>query len=153
MVASERRYKEEIELLKAKVVQQKKEFDRKREHLKEDMLRRQKQVLDDNKQLQNSLASKKEETEVCVYYYMYIINILTLLFKALMSEVEVTGQAYEDVQEQNKRLLEQLKEKEDANIKLMSERIRFNSIQQLLNEEKELVATHLTSVKQEVIAN
>ena len=64
MVASERRYKEEIELLKAKVVQQKKEFDRKREHLKEDMLRRQKQVLDDNKQLQNNLASKKEETEV-----------------------------------------------------------------------------------------
>lgn len=70
-----------------------------------------------------------------------------------MSEVEVTGQAYEDVQEQNKRLLEQLKEKEDANIKLMSERIRFNSIQQLLTEEKELVATHLTSVKQEVITN
>lgn len=70
-----------------------------------------------------------------------------------MSEVEVTGQAYEDVQEQNKRLLEQLKEKEDANIKLMSERIKFNSIQQLLNEEKELVAAHLTSVKQEVITN
>ena len=65
VVASERRYKEEIELLKAKVVQQKKEFDRKREHLKEDMLRRQKQVLDDNKQLQNNLASKKEEAEVC----------------------------------------------------------------------------------------
>ena len=70
-----------------------------------------------------------------------------------MSEVEVTGQAYEDVQEQNKRLLEQLKEKEDTNIKLMSERIKFNSIQQLLNEEKELVVAHLTSVKQEVITN
>jgi len=67
-----------------------------------------------------------------------------------MSEVEVTGQAYEDVQEQNKRLLEQLKEKEDANIKLMSERIKFNSIQQLLTEEKDLVASHLSSVKQEV---
>ena len=67
-----------------------------------------------------------------------------------MSEVEVTGQAYEDVQEQNKRLLEQLKEKEDANIKLMSERIKFNSIQQLLTEEKDLVAAHLSSVKQEV---
>jgi len=63
-VASERRYKEEIELLKAKVVQQKKEFDRKREHLRDDMSRKQKQVLDDNKQLQNSLSSKKEEIEV-----------------------------------------------------------------------------------------
>ena len=153
MVASERRYKEEIELLKAKVVQQKKEFDRKKEHLKEDMLRRQKQVLDDNKQLQNSLANKKEETEVRKVYVFRILTLLYMYIKALMSEVEVTGQAYEDVQEQNKRLLEQLKEKEDANIKLMSERIRFNSIQQLLSEEKELVATHLTSVKQEVITN
>ena len=62
----------------------------------------------------------------------------------------MTGQAYEDVQEQNKRLLEQLKEKEDANIKLMSERIKFNSIQQLLTEEKDLVAARLSSVKQEV---
>jgi len=70
-----------------------------------------------------------------------------------MSEVEVTGQAYEDVQEQNKRLLEQLKEKEDANIKLMSERIKFNSIQQLLTEEKDLMSSHLTSLKQEVITN
>ena len=65
----------------------------------------------------------------------------------------MTGQAYEDVQEQNKRLLEQLKEKEDANIKLMSERIKFNSIQQLLTEEKDLVASHLSSVKQEVSTN
>ena len=65
----------------------------------------------------------------------------------------MTGQAYEDVQEQNKRLLEQLKEKEDANIKLMSERIKFNSIQQLLTEEKDLVAAHLGSVKQEVSSN
>jgi len=48
VVASERRYKEEIELLKAKVIQQKKEFDRKREHLRDDMSRKQKQLLDDN---------------------------------------------------------------------------------------------------------
>ena len=57
------------------MVQQKKEFDRKKEHLKEDMLRRQKQVLDDNKQLQNSLASKKEETEVCP-----LLNIVCTLY-------------------------------------------------------------------------
>lgn len=78
MVASERRYKEEIELLKAKVVQQKREFDRKKEHLKEDMSRRQKQVLDDNKQLQNSLASKKEEVEV-LHHVMQSIKGLPLL--------------------------------------------------------------------------
>lgn len=35
--------------------------------------------------------------------------------------MEVTGQAFEDMQEQNMRLLQQLKEKDDANFKLMSE--------------------------------
>ena len=35
--------------------------------------------------------------------------------------MEVTGQAFEEMQEQNTRLLQQLKEKDDANFKLMSE--------------------------------
>ena len=35
--------------------------------------------------------------------------------------MEVTGQAFEDMQEQNIRLLQQLREKDDANFKLMSE--------------------------------
>lgn len=49
---------------------------------------------------------------------------LTVYFKdeeALLSEMEVTGQAFEDMQEQNIRLLQQLREKDDANFKLMSE--------------------------------
>lgn len=35
--------------------------------------------------------------------------------------MDVTGQAFEDMQEQNIRLLQQLREKDDANFKLMSE--------------------------------
>ena len=35
--------------------------------------------------------------------------------------MDVTGQAFEDMQEQNMRLLQQLREKDDANFKLMSE--------------------------------
>ena len=52
-----------------------------------------------------------------------------LLFQeeeALLSEMEVTGQAFEDMQEQNIRLLQQLREKDDANFKLMSEVSFFN---------------------------
>lgn len=46
--------------------------------------------------------------------------------EAMLSEMEVTGQAFEDMQEQNVRLLQQLREKDDANFKLMSEvRIRY----------------------------
>ncbi len=39
----------------------------------------------------------------------------------MLNEMEVTGQAFEDMQEQNLRLLQQLREKDDANFKLMSE--------------------------------
>lgn len=39
--------------------------------------------------------------------------------------MEVTGQAYEEKQEQNIRLVQQLKEKDDANFKLMSEVVFF----------------------------
>ena len=35
--------------------------------------------------------------------------------------MEFTGQAFEEMQEQNVRLLQQLREKDDANLKLMSE--------------------------------
>lgn len=44
--------------------------------------------------------------------------------EALLNEMEVTGQAFEDMQEQNIRLLQQLREKDDANFKLMSEVIK-----------------------------
>ena len=40
---------------------------------------------------------------------------------ALLAEMEFTGQAFEEMQEQNVRLLQQLREKDDANLKLMSE--------------------------------
>ena len=39
----------------------------------------------------------------------------------MLNDLEVTGQAFEDMQEQNLRLLQQLREKDDANFKLMSE--------------------------------
>ena len=47
---------------------------------------------------------------------------------ALGEDVELLGTAFEDLQEQNMRLQQQLKEKDDANFKLMSERIKVNSI-------------------------
>ena len=63
---------------------------------------------------------------------------------------QVTGQALEDMQEQNSRLIQQLREKDDANFKLMSERIKSNQIARLAREEKEMyiqqVATLTTQV-------
>ncbi|MEQ2178624.1 E3 ubiquitin-protein ligase BRE1A [Goodea atripinnis] len=66
---------------------------------------------------------------------------------ALLSEMDVTGQAFEDMQEQNIRLMQQLREKDDANFKLMSERIKSNQIHKLLKEEKEELADQLLTLK------
>ncbi|KAL1494303.1 hypothetical protein ABEB36_009923 [Hypothenemus hampei] len=59
--------------------------------------------------------------------------------EALLNEMEVTGQAFEDMQEQNSRLIQQLREKDDANFKLMSERIKSNQLHKLAREEKDVL--------------
>ena len=41
--------------------------------------------------------------------------------EALLAEMEFTQQAFEEMQEQNIRLMQQLREKDDSNLKLMSE--------------------------------
>lgn len=71
--------------------------------------------------------------------------------EALLSEMDVTGQAFEDMQEQNSRLLQQLREKDDANFKLMSERIKSNQIYKLLKEEKEELADQVLTFKTQVM--
>lgn len=64
--------------------------------------------------------------------------------------MDVTGQAFEDMQEQNIRLMQQLREKDDANFKLMSERIKSNQIYKLLREEKEELADQVLTFKTQV---
>lgn len=66
---------------------------------------------------------------------------------ALVIDLELLGTAYEDLQEQNMRLLQQLKEKDDANFKLMSERIKADELLKLLREEKELLGEHTNALK------
>ena len=68
--------------------------------------------------------------------------------ETLLSDIEVTGQAFEDMQEQNGRLVQQLREKDNANFKLMSERIKSNQIARLAREEKtEALSDHKLDVK------
>lgn len=50
--------------------------------------------------------------------------------------MEVTGQAFEDMQEQNTRLLGTLREKDDGNLKMMAERMKATQIHKLMKEEK-----------------
>ena len=98
----------------------------------EDAARRIKQLEDQVETLRKQVANHKQEEDT------------------LLSDMEVTGQAFEDMQEQNGRLVQQLREKDDANFKLMSERIKSNQIARLAREEKEMyiqqVATLTTQV-------
>lgn len=84
--------------------------------------------------LQKDVASHKHEEEI------------------MLREMEVTGQAFEDMQEQNHRLLQQLKEKDDANFKLMSEMIKANQIQAIMREEKDALNDQLTTISVSVVA-
>merc|ERR1712135_223701 len=72
--------------------------------------------------------------------------------EALLSEMDVTGQAFEDMQEQNMRLLQQLREKDDANFKLMSERIKANQVHKLLQEEKNILQDQTNTLHLQVEA-
>lgn len=60
--------------------------------------------------------------------------------------MEVTGQAFEDMQEQNSRLIQQLREKDDANFKLMSDRIKANQMHKLLREEKQVLEDQVSNI-------
>uniref|UniRef100_H2LUU0 E3 ubiquitin protein ligase n=1 Tax=Oryzias latipes TaxID=8090 RepID=H2LUU0_ORYLA len=100
----------------------------------EDALRKIRVAEETIEHLQKKLAATKQEEE------------------ALLSEMDVTGQAFEDMQEQNSRLLQQLREKDDANFKLMSERIKSNQIYKLLKEEKEELADQVLTFKTQVDA-
>ncbi|KAK1335870.1 hypothetical protein QTO34_003668 [Cnephaeus nilssonii] len=66
--------------------------------------------------------------------------------------MDVTGQAFEDMQEQNRRLLQLLREKDDANFKLMSERIKANQIHKLLREERDELGEQVLCLKSQVDA-
>lgn len=68
---------------------------------------------------------------------------------ALLNDMEITGQAFEDMQEQNIRLMQQLREKDDANFKLVSERIKLENVQKILKEEKDACLAQVTTLQEQ----
>jgi E3 ubiquitin-protein ligase BRE1 len=129
-MSSEKKAKIEVEELKQqlKKFQDSERRDR-RKLADEDAMRKLAKYEDMVLQMQKNLSAQKQEEE------------------ALLNEMEVTGQAFEDMQEQNLRLIQQLREKDDANFKLMSERIKSNQIHKLLKEEKEQLTEQVISLQ------
>lgn len=66
-----------------------------------------------------------------------------------LAEIETIGQAYEDMQTQNQRLLQQISERDDYNIKLIFEGFKTKQVHASLVEEKQSLTNqlkHLTSL-------
>ena len=72
-----------------------------------------------------------------------------------MNEIELTGQAYDEMQEQNDRLLQQLSSKDDANFKLITDRINASQKEALLsaqiNDLEKQVSNFFNPVKRRVM--
>ncbi|ESO00725.1 hypothetical protein HELRODRAFT_192589 [Helobdella robusta] len=136
LMASEKKAKMEFEESRNHMRRLQQELDRKerRKHGDDDVMKRLRKLEEHNTELQRCLSAQKQEEE------------------AMLNEMEVTGQAFEDMQEQNVRLMQQLREKDDANFKLMSERIKSNQIQKLLRDEKDVLAEQVETLQHQVEA-
>lgn len=135
LMAAERKTRAEVEELRQQI---KKIQENKREERKkladEDAQIKIKKLEEQAFTLQRQVASQKQEEE------------------ALLNEMEVTGQAFEDMQEQNSRLIQQLREKDDANFKLMTERIKSNQLHKLAREEKDVLKEQVSTLTTQVEA-
>ncbi|XP_066601634.1 E3 ubiquitin-protein ligase Bre1 isoform X2 [Prorops nasuta] len=135
LMAAERKTRAELEELRQQIkkIQESKREERKK-LADEDAQIKIKKLEEQAYTLQRQVASQKQEEE------------------ALLNEMEVTGQAFEDMQEQNSRLIQQLREKDDANFKLMTERIKSNQLHKLAREEKDVLKEQVTTLTTQVEA-
>jgi E3 ubiquitin-protein ligase BRE1 len=123
LMVAEKKARIELEELKSeyKKLQENQKKEDKKKVAEEDLSSKIKGLEERTMTLRRQIANQKQEEE------------------ALLNEMDVTGQAFEDMQEQNSRLIQQLREKENANFKLMSDRIKANRVQELLKEEKDML--------------
>ncbi|MCO5560588.1 hypothetical protein L7F22_014203 [Adiantum nelumboides] len=63
-----------------------------------------------------------------------------------LTEIETIGQAYEDMQTQNQRLLQQITERDDYNLKLIFEGFKTKQVHASLVEEKQSLTTQLRHI-------
>ncbi|KAJ1389004.1 Zinc finger, RING-type [Sesbania bispinosa] len=70
--------------------------------------------------------------------------------EAYISEIETIGQAYEDMQTQNQHLLQQVTERDDYNIKLVSESVKTKQTHSTLLSEKQALAKQLQQINSSI---
>ena len=81
----------QVDELKKRFEDYHRDYEKRKEHIREEAARKTKSLVEDNRHLQKDLSAKKHEAQ------------------ALVAEMESTAEAFEEMQEQNLRLLQQLK--------------------------------------------
>lgn len=92
------------------------------------------------------LRAKVDASERDVLELTEAIKIKDGEAEAYISEIETIGQAYEDMQSQNQHLLKQVTERDDYNIKLVSESVKTKQAQSFLHSEKQALAKQLQQI-------
>ncbi|XP_056175934.1 E3 ubiquitin-protein ligase BRE1-like 2 isoform X3 [Syzygium oleosum] len=90
-------------------------------------------------------ASERDASELAE-----AIKIKDAEAEAYISEIETIGQAYEDMQTQNQHLLQQVTERDDYNIKLVSDSVKTKQAQNSLLSEKQALVKELEQVNSSV---
>ncbi|GMT19085.1 hypothetical protein PFISCL1PPCAC_10382 [Pristionchus fissidentatus] len=103
--------------------------DDRRQMWNEDALRRISDLEKSMAQCKAELAEKTKEEE------------------GLLNEMDTTGQAFEELQEQNTKLLHNIKEQEETNLKVMSDRIYMLQNQNKMREEKTALDDQITALQ------
>ncbi|KAK2431156.1 histone mono-ubiquitination [Trifolium repens] len=89
-------------------------------------------------QLNKTERNKLEMTEA--------IKVKEAEAEIYISEIETIGQAYEDMQTQHQHLLQQVAERDDFNIKLVSESVKAKQLHSSLLSEKQALADQLRKI-------
>jgi E3 ubiquitin-protein ligase BRE1 len=157
LMAAEKKLRTELEDIRQQIKKmQDSKRDDKRKLAEDEALKKIKQLEEQKYELQKQVASQKPSDGNWGGH-----NVLHQMRpfvgsheeEALLNEMEVTGQAFEDMQEQNSRLIQQLREKDDANFKLMSERIKSNQLHKLAREEKYVLKEQVRTLTTQVEAS
>ncbi|CAH1118886.1 unnamed protein product [Phaedon cochleariae] len=155
MMAAEKKLRTDVEELRQtlKKMQENKRDD-KRKLAEDEALKKIKQLEEQKYELQKQVASHKPTDGSWGGGHAALHQMRPFVGsheeEALLNEMEVTGQAFEDMQEQNSRLIQQLREKDDANFKLMSERIKSNQLHKLAREEKDVLKEQVGTLTAQV---
>lgn len=154
LMAAEKKLRTELEELRQNLKKmQENKRDDKRKLAEDEALKKIKQLEEQKYELQKQVANQKPSDG----NWGGVIHQMRPFVgsheeEALLNEMEVTGQAFEDMQEQNSRLIQQLREKDDANFKLMSERIKSNQLHKLAREEKDVLKEQVGTLTTQVDA-